>query len=429
MKFELGRLLFLVCFLAGAFAHADQCRNLFEVMGFEQKLKSRIDQEAQLLEMYLFDALAVKLRASTDSSPSVKVVEVNDSELKLERQLGRQWYSAAPLVEGQPLSNQGDVFNPVILFGSKLAAHLGFRIEMAKTGEPILVVPNAKTLKKKIRLLNAKLRFISKEEIGFQPISVGYVNGLQMLKLSIGGPDGFEMQFPFSDKDFRAAPHEVSFHLVGLLLPKSILKRTQAVSLRTLQLAEILQDPKSELGEWGKWVAQQLIDDRSLDLDLGTGNLTADLVHYRRASKMQDYGARQGVEYADERNMISDLILLARPTQLPSVVAVERLVRMVGLNVHSQNLKGGPLDGKFFHPLESLTRSNVLSQNEKKLPVKYLDIAKVESLIKDFIRSHRDEDSAQFAAFEDPSILSTDFMKSLDARIALFIKLFEEGAM
>jgi hypothetical protein len=267
---------------------------------------------------------------------SVKTVKITDDYVVLTRLPGRSWQSKAILVPGS-LTIQGDPRSVIALLGPRLAKLFGFKLFLNSQNQAELWVPRAHIIEENLKKINADLISKGYDPIAYVPKSAGLLKAEEFLQMGSQKDGDFELAFPYADADAVLAAHEIAYHIGAIVLPHVVLQRAREINHRIYQIVQLLKKhPRTvELTK----VIEQLMIDRSVELDTGTGNPhamladerieyislvgSADLVSYRQMSELAS---------PEVKNLIlHEMNFLAVPGFTPTEVALLRLLRTMGL--------------------------------------------------------------------------------------------------
>jgi hypothetical protein len=224
----------------------------------------------------------------TDLGPSVNqqvTYEGHDDKgrIILHKAVDKVWHSVfTPPDNGFTI--HGDPRSIIHILGPELAHLWGIDIQKNYAGE-FLFIPSARRLKTTLKKVNAVLRRMGKEPISLLPAEFRFATDREILDLSLKKDDGFLSHFPFVDRDETGGPalvvHEVSFHLGALVLPKTVIERMNLVTKEHLRFIKMLESAKDIAPKIKTLLIEQIINDRSIELDFGTGNFVGQLSQLR----------------------------------------------------------------------------------------------------------------------------------------------------
>jgi len=294
------------------------------------------------------------------------------------------------------LSVEGDVRNPMFIFGSQLSYKMGFDIVQDSASTLKIKIPDAKKIARFVKATNTELVKMGKGIISYLPVRFGYATSQQMLKLSVSGRGAYDLLFPFADRDPTLVSHEVAYHLGALALSSQILERTHVVTERHLQLIQFLQQRGQFLGIQLENIIAQIELDRGFDLDVGTGNTS-----YFLASLKKDYPGKTYKDFADKQipQFESDLSYLVRADWTPVDVVIMRVLNMIS-NFNYDN---------FPMPHTSMGHG-------AKTKLSDYQAQKLIQLLKEFSAKFETSDAEKYPPIK-ASVLVRDFLSHLDQRI------------
>ncbi|MDZ4678369.1 MAG: hypothetical protein SGI74_12770 [Oligoflexia bacterium] len=315
-------------------------------------------------------------------------------------------------------SLQGDPRNIFYLLGPELALKFGFKINIHRDGTTELIAPNAEKFGKLIYGINVILKKNGFEPITYLPIKAEYIAPTDGVRFSLQSKGDFEIYFPFADSDPRITVHEVSYHLGSILLPQSITHRAHEITRYTQNFTDYLKTRAHELGELKSEIIDQLLLERSIEIDVGTGNTSHGLALLRQQSGLKDYKfllGRSVHHYAHD-----GLNYLIRPNVHPVDAVLLRLYNMTNpLRSEVQKLL---LVNDF--NFEYKENSEALMGRKIYLTPKQNNI--LLKIYKDFINSHEpSEFTKQFSITTEEKIMS-DLIKSMDERLRQIDKALTE---
>lgn len=158
-------------------------------------------------------------RAATDKKPSVEVRGVirdeRGSDLFLLKKTGQRWWSS---FSPAPSNYQGDPRWFAMLVGPKVASFFGFR----KISEDQITAPTAMTLNKRIEEIN---RLLIKN--GEEPIEMRFHQAKVKAETDVDFLRAFRKTSLPIARDGHYAVHDISYHALAILLPKTLIDGIQ----------------------------------------------------------------------------------------------------------------------------------------------------------------------------------------------------------
>lgn len=246
-----------------------------------------------------------------------------------------EWISVHKYLENS-LTPQGDLRNPIFLFGVPLASRLHFRIQRRDSQHVELRAPGAQLYGKILDGLNAGLKKRNAATMLYRPLPVaGLVDHVQSMKLALSAPGDFMLGFPYADNDPKLTGHEVAFHLGEIILTHSLVERASAINWHTMNLAVLINQYRHRLGPISSEVIDQLLLERSLEIDAGGANLIGHLAEARSRTGLAPYrDLLLRIFNAEDREMLESLVeYFARPALLPLEAVFMRLHAMTDVKL------------------------------------------------------------------------------------------------
>lgn len=294
----------------------------------------------------------------------------NTGQIAFSRLMARKWL---PPFRKQPLNwhsleqlnpngatPQGDVRNFIYFAGQELAQRFGFEFRI-EDGDVVLLVPDAERIAKTVALLNPILISRGQDPIQYLPIRAGFSRLGETLAMSNAATGVIEVRFPYADRDPDLAAHEVSYHLGALLYGSRLMKKAGAINReveRVIKLMSAAQLPRAN------YLAAQLMKWREGELDTGMANLQIYLTLHRRATRLENYTARD-MEYFDEAT--ASVIELAHPYYNPTEIVAMQVMYLAGVH-------------KSFTHLDQFRREMDYQIDLNKIDINKIDMAKGDRL-------------------------------------------------
>jgi len=228
-------------------------------------------------------------------------------------------------------SPQGDPRWFFYAAGVELALNFGFNIKSTEQRVELLA-PGTKLLGKTVDGVNKILIKDGHDPIVFLPIYAKYLNGKEVLALSVSAKAPYVALFPYWDDNPELTSHEIAWHLIAMLLPKKFHEKSRAIDLEILKVAKLLEEsglPNAPL------VSQLLQDNRANELDAGNANMGANLADLRVSSRMQSYRITASLKNkpGSTSYIIEAIAKLVWPYQSPQEVAILKLRSLLELDV------------------------------------------------------------------------------------------------
>ncbi len=353
------------------------------------------EMEAENLNKYLEGP------KGTSSHSVVRVVDHTMNRIVFVKRKDEPWASNHEAIENT-LTTEGDIRLFIFLVGPKLAAKLGFMIRDIGNDEIEIYVPDADYLTAKIIEINKALERHEKEPISYLPVRAGFISIEEIFEMLASNNAGFDVSFPFADRDFTIASHEVAFHLGSILLSKKMTSRSRILTLEYQALIEIIKLHASQLGRTADDLIHQLRLERNFEMDAGLASLVAKPGFTRRDNNLKPYAE---LTYYDNymKSMIQAITYLVRPTWQPYEAALLRLENMTGVDL-SSIVSGDRNEFK----TSSLAQVNV----GKKFILNEKEQAIIREIAKDFFVRQRVK-----LETGEPTVWLHEFLQNLDRRI------------
>lgn len=348
------------------------------------------------LEIFLSTQLT-----ETSKNSVVKYTSQQESEsIILSKSVDQPWISVH-WSKDSGLSVEGDVRNPMFIFGSQLSQKMGFEIVQDSANTLKIKIPDAKKIARFVKATNKELVKMGKGIISYLPVRFGYATSQQMLKLSVSGKGSYDLLFPYADRDPTLVSHEISYHLGALLLSPQILERTRVVTERHLQFIQLLKEKGNFLGIQLENIIAQIEVDRAFELDVGTGNTS-----YFLSSLKKDYPGKSYKDFANKQipQFETDLSYLVRGDWTPTGVVIARVLKMiVNFNLSNFNFKN------FLMPQTTMGHGAKTKLSE-------YQAQKLIQLLKEFSSIYEAGDAEKYPPIVS-SVLVHDFLDQLDQRV------------
>ncbi|MBN8538227.1 MAG: hypothetical protein J0M15_14330 [Deltaproteobacteria bacterium] len=342
---------------------------------------------------------------------TVEFVKRDDGYIEI-RLIGSDWSSLFNY-SSEGFNRQGDPRIPLFLFGKELSRKMGVKAIKNPDGSQSLLFPNAKKIKLFIKYVNSKLKGKGIDPITYLPTKFGYATASELIELSLRKHQTFKLHFPFDDNHPDLTPHEISYHLGQILLPKRVTERANAVTTRTLQLISYLESKRSFLGNRVDTISADLLKERSFELDYGTANTMSRIASIIANSPSKNSDAFRVIDIELYSDFFKDSIeSLSRSNYLPSFAVVARLVRL---------LKMPELQELFPNELSSdnsFAMATINSYGKSLSPdLSLLEKKIIKRLIFDFIAKHAEEDKKEGFDLQDPKEVFAELFIGLQQRI------------
>lgn len=216
---------------------------------------------------------------------------------------------------------------------SRIKLAQNFSFEIKKQGNEILLLaPGAAKLESIVSKVNKVLIRKGQDPIVYLPVHTGFLNAAEILKLSVSAQEPFVTYAPYAENDEATVVHEIAWHLGAMLLPKKFHENSRAIDLEIIKLADRVR--KSNL--FGcEWVAQHLLEIRSLELDGGNADFVASLAGLRERSAMGSYQSIASSRNVPWKFLQNSLRYLARPGLTPQEVAIMHLKNLISFGAFS----------------------------------------------------------------------------------------------
>lgn len=308
-------------------------------------------------------------------------------------------------------TRDGDPRNPVLILGPKLAQKMGFSVEMQDGLTKRLFIPGSKNLIKTIKKINRELKKQGLEEISYLPVGFGLATSEQILHLSISGGEHFQMFFPYADKDTNLTVHEASAHLSSLILPRHVLHRAKVVTERNLEMIAIIRDDHFLTAEAKELLIDQIMKDRSIELDFGTGNIATLLGDFRR-----QFPGKPFESFSETTNMTDENfgfpVWVSTLTQVGMTPAMSVILRLGHiLNLSHENI---PILQSHTIKAIKVIKTNEGHGNQMKLSLQDLD--RIKLIMASFIQKYKNEPELGYKPIA-PYSYALGIINNLDRRI------------
>jgi hypothetical protein len=395
----------LVClilvFSFSARPSADRCLTLFAL--------SQNETTPKIMQLALAEDVVVQEKLA-ETTETVAFQSLTNGWVRLKKQIDLFWYSLFSF-HPESFTKQGDPRAPVFIFGQALSRLLGFNFEKTPSGDLILVAPGADRLEASIRTMNRRLRKMKKDVIAFVLVKSGFASPEEILRLSVRSQNPDEMFFPYDDANPMLTAHEVAFHLGSMVLPKALIRRAKVVTQRNLELADLILSNQDRLGPAALEIFNQIILDRTIELDFASGNSTAALAFFRNEYIASGHPLKTPHFLNLYFKMLADSVQqFSQANTYPTLSVAERMITMLDLEYTPGLMDRYPLTGSF-RPIEENSKygQKIKITDQQKLVVA--------ELLQKFIDSHRTEDKKNFIGLIDSTAWAQDILSGLPDRI------------
>lgn len=317
---------------------------------------------------------------------------------------------------------QGDPRIPIRFLGAEITSKLGFKIyaDPQDPSRTLMEVPGANLLGSSILRVNEVLKARGQEPIAYLPIKSSLLTSEEILDLSISGTGDALIQFPYSDSN-RNAPHEISFHIGALAYPQKFFKRANQINRHTLLVATLLRAYAPEFGAEAdtiRSIADQLITERSYELDSGLADIQGYLSGFRQHNPRLTYAGiwrhlESRPQTVAEIPLRIDYLTRSWTTPLKAVMA--RVYAMT-------EIKAIPLEwslySKFLYEEESANNLGTTFSLSKK------STERLKSLLKEYVEEHAQDDGKIKTVA--PEKWLKEFLNGLDFRLAQISSALDE---
>jgi hypothetical protein len=269
----------------------------------------------------------------TSDLATVKAVGWRDGKVIFEKDKRGLWVSRHDAIPNT-LTAEGDIRLPIFLFGTKLAAKLGYAIRELSPDKIEIGVPDADTLASKIAKANANLKARGLEPITYLPVRAGLVTIREIQAMMLSAQGDFNIYFPYADKDLNLVSHEASFHLGSILLNKKITSRAREVTQETANLLAMIEERAADVGPLAKRLMGQIRIERNFEMDAGLASMVTSPGFSRRDHGMKSYKEINPLISERYRSyMIRNIEFIARPRLQPYEAVLTRLQLITGVDV------------------------------------------------------------------------------------------------
>lgn len=258
-------------------------------------------------------------------------VAVEDGRIVLHKRKGDGWFSYKRLGSGYTI--QGDATSAIFIFGPELATELGFLYRIDDSHVEIHA-PGAQLFSSKILKMNEKLKNQGQEPISYLLVDANFLEEEEFLSLASDNLD-IELVVPYAQQD-RITPHEVAYHLTGIIFPRKFLNRAARINRHTVSFAKFLNNVNSDFKMQALKIAKQLMFDRAYEVDTGVADIPASLAELRKGLISYDR-IWHDIKYSRDKHFLNHfkerLNLLARPHLRPIEALMARLHYMTGVQI------------------------------------------------------------------------------------------------
>ncbi len=321
----------------------------------------------------------LKENNGTSDQSTVSWIDHTDQKVIFKKNRDGLWLSRHLALE-KSLTAEGDLRLPMFLFGAKLSVQLGFGIyEFGKSNSVLEVaIPDADQLARLVSEINASLKARGLEPMTYLPVRTGYISVDDGIQLALSASGDYLMHFPYADEHQILVPHEAAFHLGAMMLPAKIIRRARLITQETINFLKILKSHQAEFGAKAQTLIDQIMLERSFELDAGLASSVTTPAHARRDHGMKTYSeilplmSEKSWQYLQRA-----MEYLNRPKLQPFEAVLTRLQIMTGIDL-SEFVKGDN-SGFMVREIASQGIGNKINLNQteqkvlRKIVVSYLN--------------------------------------------------------